>query len=223
MAQYKKGMNTKHKILAVSKRLFYENGYVDTSCKKICEEADVNLGLIHYYFKSKKNIASIIYTYFLIDVKDLVKKIMTDTLDNYELKYATAIENWVYMSLLLKHEGYKQFYYEICRESLLLDENTKVIEFFFKLHNNTYGLNLTNNDIKLIRVVNAVSGMGLVEKYVEGYFDMSLEELIEYKIRNMYRLMKLKEEQIDDIIETSYRIFRDIHIGISDYFRVYPV
>lgn len=223
MAQYKKGMDTKHTILTISKKLFYENGYIKTSCKKICEEAEVNLGLIHYHFKTKKNIATIIYTYFLIEVKDLVKNIMTNELNNYELKYAIAVENWIYMSLLLKNESYKKFYYEICKESLLLDENTKIIEFFFKLHNNTYNLNLTPNEIKLIRVVNATSGMGLVEKYIEGYFDMTLEELIEYKIRNMFRLMNLSKDNIDEIIQNSYEIYKKMNIGISDYFKVYEI
>lgn len=223
MAQYKKGMETKHKLLSFSKKLFYEKGYTSTSCKNICEEANLNLGLIPYYFKSKKNIASVIYSYFLIDVKELIKNIMTNKLHNYELKYATAVENWVFMHLLLDDDNYRRFYYEISKENLLLDENTKVIEFFFKLHNNTYRLNLSNNEIKLIRVLNAMSSMGLIDKFVEGYFDMTIDELIEYKIRHMYSLMKIDSKEIDDIVDTSYNIFQGLNIGIRDYFRVYEI
>ncbi|AOY77841.1 TetR/AcrR family transcriptional regulator [Clostridium formicaceticum] len=220
MAQYRKGMDTKHKILFVSKKLFVENGYIDTSCKRICEEADVNLGLIHYHYKSKKNIASIIYTYFLIEVKDFVKRIMSEKFHNYELKYATAVENWIFINLLLSDERYKRFYYELCKENFLIDENTKIIEFFYKLHVNTYNLNITTNEVKLIRVANAALTMGLVAKYVENYFDMTLDQLCEYKIRNMYRFMKLKEDQIDDIVNVSYDTYKKINVKLTDYFKL---
>lgn len=217
---YRKGMNTKHKILITSKELFVEKGYTNTSCKKICEEADVNLGLIHYYYKTKKNIGSTIYAYFLIEVKDYIKKVMMERFHNYELKYATAVENWVFLNLLLGDERYKRFYYELCKENFLIDENTRVLDFFYKLHVNTYNLNITQNEVKLIRVANAALTTGLVVKYVENYFQMTLDELCEYKIRNMYRFMKLKEDQIDDIINVSYDIYKKLNVKLDDYFKI---
>ncbi|MBF7097058.1 TetR/AcrR family transcriptional regulator [Alkalibacter mobilis] len=222
MAQYKKGMETKQKIINSSKKLFYQNGYEKTSCKAICDDAGVNVGLIPYYFKNKNRIASIIYTYFLIDVKDMVQKILVEKNIPYELKYATAVENWVYMSLLLSDDNYKRFYYEICRANVLIDENTRVVEFFYKLHNNKYRLGFTANEIKLIRVVSSAASMGLVEKYVQGYFDMELDDLIAYKIRVMYKEMDMTKDVVDDIIEKSYKIFKeDINIALKENFRLY--
>lgn len=220
MAQYKKGMDTKHRIILSSKKLFYQRGYSKTSCKAICDDAGVNVGLIPYYFKNKNSIASVIYSYFLIDVKDMVQRILQEQNVPYELKYATAVENWVFMSLLLKDERYKQFYYEICRDNVLIDENTRVVEFFFKLHNNKYRLGYNNNQIKLIRVVSVASGMGLVMKYVEGYFQMTLEELIEYKIRIMYREMGHTPADVDDIVTTSYQMFQYMDIELGENFQL---
>ncbi|NTW72294.1 MAG: helix-turn-helix transcriptional regulator [Eubacteriaceae bacterium] len=223
MAYYKKGIDTKQNIIDTSKRLFYEKGYSSTSCKLICDEAGVNVGLIPYYFKNKSRIASIIYTNFLIEVKDLVQNLLEKNNYVYELKYATAVENWVFMSLLLSDDHYKKFFYEICRENVLIDENTRVVEFFYKLHNNKYRLGFTNDEIKLIRVVSASSSMGLVEKYVQGYLDIPLDDLIKYKIRIIYRLMELPEETIDDIIIKSYEMYKKINIGIRNYFEPYEM
>jgi AcrR family transcriptional regulator len=221
MATYRKGRITKQRIINSSKKLFYQNGLKKTTCKAICDDAGVNVGLIPYYFKNKDSIASIIYTYFLIDTKEAVKLSFQKNKIDYELKYATAVENWVYMSLLLGDENYRRFYYELCRNNVLVDENTRIVEFFYKLHNNKYMLGFSNNEIKLIRVVSASSSMGLVEKYVEGYFDMPLEALIEYKIRNMYRIMELPMKDIDDIIKVSYDLFKNVvQIELSDYFRL---
>lgn len=220
MAQYKKGIETKHRIILSSKKLFYQHGYSKTSCKAICDDAGVNVGLIPYYFKNKNSIASVIYTYFLIEIKELVQRILVEQNIPYELKYATAVENWVYMTLLLEDENYKRFYYEICRDNVLIDENTRVVEFFYKLHNNKYRLGFTSNEIKLIRVVAVSSGMGLVEKYVQGYFDMSLKDLVEYKIRIMYREMGLSPEAVDDIIKVSYEWFQWMDIELKENFQV---
>lgn len=47
------GVTTREDILSVSKRLFYENGYRNTSFQDICREAHVYRGTIYYYYKEK--------------------------------------------------------------------------------------------------------------------------------------------------------------------------
>lgn len=45
---------TKEKILDGAQKLFLEHGYTKTTMRMIAQEADVNLGLIPYYFEKKK-------------------------------------------------------------------------------------------------------------------------------------------------------------------------
>ncbi|WP_173915830.1 forespore capture DNA-binding protein RefZ [Halobacillus sp. Marseille-Q1614] len=49
-------MNTRQKVLDVSCRLFYSNGFNGTSVRDIAKKANVNVSLIHYYFKSKQGL-----------------------------------------------------------------------------------------------------------------------------------------------------------------------
>jgi hypothetical protein len=56
-------MNTRDKIFLVAKRLYMENGYSNTSNTMIAKEAEVNLGLVTYYFKTKDVIASDMLNY----------------------------------------------------------------------------------------------------------------------------------------------------------------
>ena len=46
-------IDTKQRILAVAVTLFSQDGYRSTSVAAICEEAQVNVGAVNYYFHSK--------------------------------------------------------------------------------------------------------------------------------------------------------------------------
>jgi len=49
-------IETRERILDAAERLFGEYGYAATSLRQIISEAEVNLGAVHYYFRSKQNL-----------------------------------------------------------------------------------------------------------------------------------------------------------------------
>ncbi|RWZ59761.1 TetR/AcrR family transcriptional regulator [Halobacillus fulvus] len=56
---------TSEKVLDVACRLFYSQGFNGTSVRDIANAADVNVSLIHYYFKSKQGLfESLAINYF---------------------------------------------------------------------------------------------------------------------------------------------------------------
>lgn len=61
MSSYSNGQDTKNKIYEVCKRVFYDEGFKETSFNKICKIADVNPGTIAYHFQSKHNVGVLIY------------------------------------------------------------------------------------------------------------------------------------------------------------------
>lgn len=61
MSYYENGIETKRRILAACRKLFYEKGYQQTTFKDICAEAQVNQSAIHYHFKAKEALLAIIY------------------------------------------------------------------------------------------------------------------------------------------------------------------
>lgn len=61
MKNYSNGLVTKEKIMETCKALFCEKGYMGTTYAEICEICQVNPGTITHHFKSKKNIASVLY------------------------------------------------------------------------------------------------------------------------------------------------------------------
>ena len=61
MKHNNRGSETKESILRAGRSLFYEHGYKATTARMIAGQANINLGLIDYYFKGKEEIATLIY------------------------------------------------------------------------------------------------------------------------------------------------------------------
>ncbi|MGR9049054.1 forespore capture DNA-binding protein RefZ [Halobacillus faecis] len=92
---------TRDKVLDVACRLFYSQGFNGTSVRDIAKAANVNVSLIHYYFKSKQGLfESLAVSYFepyleMLENEqpsegeyrqnELVKKILHYKQSNYQL------------------------------------------------------------------------------------------------------------------------------------------
>jgi len=56
-----KDLNTENKILEAAMRVFTRKGYSGARMQEIADEAGINKGLLHYYFKSKDNLFASIF------------------------------------------------------------------------------------------------------------------------------------------------------------------
>lgn len=56
MSKEKENLDVRERILICAERLFIEKGYSNTSIRDICNEANTNVALVNYYFKSKKGL-----------------------------------------------------------------------------------------------------------------------------------------------------------------------
>ena len=55
-----KELSTEEKIIDAARKLFTQKGFSATRTRDIAEEADINLALLNYYFRSKQNLFQII-------------------------------------------------------------------------------------------------------------------------------------------------------------------
>ncbi|MDW7669968.1 MAG: TetR family transcriptional regulator, partial [Bacillota bacterium] len=117
MGRYKKGLKTKNKIIQASKSLFYFNGYRKTTVQGIADLADVNLGLISYYFKSKDNIAKSIFIGFLKEIELEVRKTYPDNEDDVLPLY--MVKERIFFEIILNNDNYQRFYREIINSNMV--------------------------------------------------------------------------------------------------------
>ncbi len=71
---YKTGVETRLRILETSKKLFYRNGYKQTSVDMICRASDTKLGTFTYYFPKKNDLLSVIYSEYMGNCSEYIRK-----------------------------------------------------------------------------------------------------------------------------------------------------
>ncbi len=84
----KKELSTEGKIKEAARKVFQQKGYAATRTRDIAEEAGINLALLNYYFRSKKNLFDII---MLETVSSFVQS-MTTLLNNEDTSLEKKVE-----------------------------------------------------------------------------------------------------------------------------------
>ena len=107
---------TREKLLETARELFYKQGYSATTLAQISAVSEINNGLMTYYFGSKNNLASEIYTSFVISVRSEVPRQLFDIKKDYLMELGMAVE-WRFMiSIKIENENIMRFYTEYIKD-----------------------------------------------------------------------------------------------------------
>lgn len=142
----KKTGNKDKSILDAAIKLFAKNGYYGTTIQDIATEADIGVGSVYSYFKSKEEILDTIFTNLWIDLIDDLEliakisdsfdhKIETHTTKLFELFFKNRNLSLVYINEfnILQHKNYKYMqyynrYYDILSELFSLGKESGVFK-----------------------------------------------------------------------------------------------
>ena len=223
MPSYQPGIQTREKILNTCKKLFYEKGYDDTTYNDICQEGNINRGLIPYHFKSKYNISRSIFVNFLVDNNSLVRSLIKEKYGDTKLQYAPAVHLRSYLNIIYSDEKFKRFYYQISRVTEFSSNYTDVLESFHRQNIETFKLDLTEIDIKFLTATVTGMSTSTAVLFMHGYLEVSLEDYIDHRIKLFHSLMNIEGKKINEIIEESRRIYSGLNIGLKKYFKLYEI
>ncbi|QSX08279.1 TetR/AcrR family transcriptional regulator [Alkalibacter rhizosphaerae] len=178
---YKKSIETRRKILNVTKELVLEKGWKDISVRDIAERAGVKNPLLYYYFKNKQGIAD-----------HLLGSLILRTLDYAEyrvpFKEDCMLSHFVYVSLyyriLVEQELYQTLYLESVHpfENPVddiddYDLNYMVTKQFNEILKN-YGVDLEPQLLQAYTISAFAIGTSIFRSLVSGHLDMSFREAL---------------------------------------------
>lgn len=195
MGEYAVGAATRQRIYEVSKRLFYEKGIKDTSYTDICEAADVNRGLIPYYFKSKNNIAIQVLQEFVDSMESCVNEQWGP--DEMVQPERNIMIELLMFRLLAENENVCRFYSETRSEDAYrkatLEIQTGVMEMLLR------GAGIKFDAKALATVVVMVEGTEseLVQLVRHHLLEESIESMVRRDIRCCFFLLDVDMHQVD--------------------------
>lgn len=196
-----KGEEKKEHILNTCRELFYKHGYKATSVRMISKEANINLGLLNYYFDGKVEIGDIIYRGIRRTFRLLIEENEPGISEKDLFFFNSAIE----LQLCLQNTNYGRFFIEITHEDPVYKHWLNIIIERF----NKYAINDDANahlDLQAISISSIKRSLvrhslDLIEKDIDAYVLFYLEEQLHYfgmdKAEAFRYLDMLKKYHID--------------------------
>ena len=145
---YSVGDKTKAEILNGSRKLFYKNGYTETTYNDISEYIHINRALIPYHFKSKQALAFSVYS----EIVDTAISKADELLDTNSLSGdLTAAFNIIIFFRLFSNKHFTNFTCELMADnSDLFDDENREKELLYMLSDSTSDISLDTSDGKII-------------------------------------------------------------------------
>ncbi|SHE91487.1 TetR/AcrR family transcriptional regulator [Alkalibacter saccharofermentans] len=193
--RYKKGFETKENIIRVAKKMFYEMGYTKSTVQKIADNANIPLGLIPYYFKTKDNIVLEINSKFFLVVYEFVNNRLNIKRNSYLKLY---IVTSIYYDLILSDTRNRKFFYEVLRNKSNFRSLSFSVERIYKMIAKEFELDYDQKDIDCIMISEFGARRELLLNYCEGNLGVELEYLLKKLSSLTGRLFGINGEIIDD-------------------------
>ncbi len=115
-------LTTEEKILSAAKEIFTKRGFVAARMQEIADAAEINKGLLHYYFKSKDKLFQAVFEEAFLEFVVEINKLFEANIPFFE-KLEAIVES--YLDMLLKNPALPSFIInEINRDPEKFIENT---------------------------------------------------------------------------------------------------
>ena len=134
-----KKVSTENKILESAQYVFHHKGFDGARMQEIADKAEINKGLLHYYYKSKEKLFESVFN---IALGQMLGRL--DTTLNEDVDLFTKIENLVnsYISILSKNTFVPNFVFQE------INRNPEFFNEKFKQFNSLEGIKKFEEQIK---------------------------------------------------------------------------
>ncbi len=207
-------------LIETARKLFYKQGYQATTLSQISEISNINNGLITYYFGSKSNLASVIYTTFLLDFRNEIARQLFEIKKGYKLELGITMETRCRMAINFKNPNVRRFNVEYSKERDLYANPVDKREHYYQLQKRLINPELSDEDLKLYEVCGLAVAEDIIKAYDSNYLGKDEEHIKNYVVRLILSMLQLPQHYIELLIEESEILENKLHINIDEDFQV---
>lgn len=205
---YIKGQNKKEEIYANAKELLYEQGYTNTTIKKIAEVSEAPVSLVHYYFKKKDEIIRSVYYDFLNNIHFFLHIKKPEIFKNTILSH--AVTSRIYYDLILNNENNRRVYYEVLQSKSNYSIMNKYTNKVYKNYIKDNHLIISDELFEMYTVMDFGARREFFINYFEGNMNISVQEIVSALNGMLPRLYKINQHFVDSLMMDSLSIFNSL-------------
>ena len=193
MVKMSAGEKKKQLILTTCKKLFYRNGYGNTTYEDICEAADIPPGTITYHFGSKREIAAIIDAEYERENKSYIEKVCGDRYSKTEMM---AIELFHMWKRICEDANIRRFLLDLSTDKLPNASSIESVRFFYRCVMEDQGIEISDKELELIASAQIGMTDGILNARELSGYDYTYEEAARFSIRFFMRQLGIDEDTI---------------------------
>lgn len=203
---YENGIETRSKIVAIARDLFWRNGYDSTGYRDISAAAESSPGLIHYHFKKKQLIGYAVYVGIISDIEDIVRELAPDADDLFQ----SVVISTIIWDLVGKSEEFSRFMYEVSVNRISVIDASDSDIYRYRTIVERFAAVMDEDEFR-IRMNMAFAGeCELFIDFASGEYHLGTRECAALDSRMSLQLMGVPADVIGDLIEKAYS-FVDSH------------
>ena len=187
--------NSREKIYATAKEVFYTEGYIKGTIKKIAERAQVPQGLVTYYFKTKEDLIKAVYSELHLQTYAFVENhTQSQGVNSIEKNAYTA---FLYYSAVFKDEATTRFHADTLRRESIQTFLGQNFRHVYRQFINDCGYTLSDAELYTLSLADLGMRREIVLDFIEnpkpGH---TVRGLITHLYLYRSRLFKIDEEQM---------------------------
>lgn len=191
------------RIGMVSRRLFLENGYDNTTIRQIIKEAGISIGSLYNFFENKEDILLYVYKEIVQEINTITSKIAEEFHQPF-LRSSMSIALQLYIAL--ENESLLGLYLAAFRSETIDDFVLR-----FRAKDMEGILKDTDLDFSYEEIYHRILAMNgavkaVVERKVKGHVEMSFQDIYSLIIRMGFSSFNVPGKQLDDIIQQTIKI-----------------
>ena len=217
MVKLSAGEKKRQHIIAVCKKLFYQNGYANTTYDDICKAADIPPGTITYHFDGKRGIGAAIEDEYEPQNKIYIEKMCANR--NYSKTLLMAIENFHMWRRNFEDENLRRFLRDMSSERVPTTAAYEAVRFFYQCVIEDLALDQPC-DKEMDLIIAAQIGMSdmLLHCIVHDIDRYAYQECASFGIRFFLRQLGVPDAQSAKIIAEGESVFETLPID-NRYYR----
>lgn len=216
MVKQKAGEKKRKLIIDVCKKLFYNNGYNNTTYNDICAAADIPPGTITYHFDNKRGIAGVIEDEYEAQNKIYIERMCVNK--GYTKTQLMAIENFHMWKRDLEDAKLRNFLLDVSAERVPSEAAFRAVKYFYQCVIDDRGIDISERELQL--VISAQIGMSdaVLSMLARDLSAFSYEEAGHFSIRFFLRQLGVPDAESEEIIADGLDLFKQLPID-NRYYR----